>query len=575
MKIRNIIIAATVALAAVSCVSMDVVPLSQGNSATWYGTETELELATNEFYKMGYWNCLESAEQWSDNLTYRQQNRNPGSNGCVLDGTVNGQQWEVYNLWQQSYKLIVRTSSLIQFSSRALANGVSQATIDKYVAQARFARACKYMDLLFFFGDLPYVDGQLTIQEACNMGRMPKSEIKAKVYEDFDFAIANLPKEWSGNQRFTKGAALAMKSRFALYNHDYAIAADAAKKCMELGIYSLHSDYGNLFVQGTKQVPEKIFIIPRSIENNVTLDDWFVKNGRSRNAGGYCSYNPSWDLFAAYTCTDGKMIDESPLFNPQEPFKNRDPRCTATIVEFGTPHLGFIYDPSPAATQVMNLTTGKMQSNNDSRAVAQYCSYNGLLWKKGVDDSWLENGNKVATDFIIIRYAEVLLNYAEAMAEQGIVDETVLNAVNTVRARAYHTTAADTGNYPAITETDPAKFIKILRNERRVELAMESHRLQDLMRWDLALKALNGYNYIYLYPASETKTQLVDKGLWPWPSVPQIDEDGLADFSPWFEKGQVALGAQRIFPERQMLWPIPTHETDLCPVLAQNQNPGY
>ena len=103
---------------------------------------------------------------------------------------------------------------------------------------------------------------------------------------------------------------------------------------------------------------------------------------------------------------------------------------------------------------------------------------------------------------------------------------------------------------------------------------MENLRLQDLMRWRLADKALNRYNYIYLYPASECKTQLVDKGLWPWPSTPEIDEDGLADFSPWAEAGQVMYGAKRTFPERQYLWPVPTHEIELCPNLLPD-NPGY
>ncbi|MDE6152640.1 MAG: RagB/SusD family nutrient uptake outer membrane protein, partial [Muribaculaceae bacterium] len=97
-----------------SCESMDMEPLSQGNSSSWYSNEIELEMAVNEFYIIGYWNQpLEGSEQWTDNFTYRQQNRNPGSNGTVLDGTVNGQQWEVYSLWQQSYKLIARANTLL------------------------------------------------------------------------------------------------------------------------------------------------------------------------------------------------------------------------------------------------------------------------------------------------------------------------------------------------------------------------------------------------------------------------------------------------------------------------------
>ena len=173
-----------------------------------------------------------------------------------------------------------------------------------------------------------------------------------------------------------------------------------------------------------------------------------------------------------------------------------------------------------------------------------------------------------------MRYADVLLMYAEAKIELNEIDDSVLEAINTVRARAYGVSASATSSYPAVTARDQATLRRTVRLERRVELAMENLRLQDLMRWRLAEKALNTYNYIYLYPAQDCKTALVDKGLWPWPSKPQIDEDGLADFSEWFDKGQVMLGAKRNFPERQYLWPIPTHEIELCPNLLPD-NPGY
>lgn len=231
-------------------------------------------------------------------------------------------------------------------------------------------------------------------------------------------------------------------------------------------------------------------------------------------------------------------------------------------------------DSSPAATQVMNLTTGKMQTNNDSRINAQYASFNGLVWKKGIDDSWLTNFPKVENDYIIMRYADVLLMYAEAKIEMNEIDDSVLEAINTVRARAYGVSASATSSYPAVEARDQATLRRTVRLERRVELAMENLRLQDLMRWRLADKALNSYNYIYLYPAQDCKTALVDKGLWPWPAKPEIDEDGLADFSPWVDEGWVMRGAKRNFPERQYLWPIPTHEIELCPNLLPD-NPGY
>lgn len=570
MKNQLITFMAGLSLAFTSCVDMDMVPKSQGNSESWYTTETELKMAVNEFYILGYWkmDSPESMEQYSDNFTYRNTNRK-----TLLDGTLNGQTYEVYHLWQQSYKLIARANSLLEGVERARNAGLSEEVINQYEGEAYFARACKYADLIFYWGDVPYLDKYMTITEAERMGRKPKAELIPLVYEDFDKAIEYLPVSYGSEaEHFTKGAAYAMKARFALYMSDWEIAAKAAKDCMDLGIYSLEADFSKLFLQSTKSNPEKIFVIPRSIANEVVLTPWIVKNELPRNAGGYGSDNPSWDLLAAFLCTDGLPIDESPLFDPRNPFKNRDPRCAQTIVEFETTHCGFEYNPRPDAKEVMNYSTGKKQSNQDSRAVQQYASYNGLLWKKCIDASWTENGQQVESDQIFMRYADVLLMYAEAKIELNEIDNSVLNAINSVRARAYGVDAANVAMYPAVTTTDQTELRKTVRIERRMELANEGLRYMDLIRWKLASKALNSYNYIMLAP-DDLQNNIVAKGLWFWPSTPLIDDDGLADFSTMYNAGQIAVGAKRVFPDRQYLWPIPTHDMELCPNLGNND--GY
>ena len=570
MKNQLITFMAGLSLAFTSCVDMDMVPKSQGNSESWYTTETELKMAVNEFYILGYWkmDSPESMEQYSDNFTYRNTNRK-----TLLDGTLNGQTYEVYHLWQQSYKLIARANSLLEGVERARNAGLSEEVINQYEGEAYFARACKYADLIFYWGDVPYLDKYMTITEAERMGRKPKAELIPLVYEDFDKAIEYLPVSYGSEaEHFTKGAAYAMKARFALYMSDWEIAAKAAKDCMDLGIYSLEADFSKLFLQSTKSNPEKIFVIPRSIANEVVLTPWIVKNELPRNAGGYGSDNPSWDLLAAFLCTDGLPIDESPLFDPRNPFKNRDPRCAQTIVEFETAHCGFEYNPRPDAKEVMNYSTGKKQSNQDSRAVQQYASYNGLLWKKCIDASWTENGQQVESDQIFMRYADVLLMYAEAKIELNEIDNSVLNAINSVRARAYGVDAANVAMYPAVTTTDQTELRKTVRIERRMELANEGLRYMDLIHWKLASKALNSYNYIMLAP-DDLQNNIVAKGLWFWPSTPLIDDDGLADFSTMYNAGQIAVGAKRVFPDRQYLWPIPTHDMELCPNLGNND--GY
>lgn len=570
---KHIFISAIAGILLAGCESMDMTPPAQATSDSWYSDETELEMAVNEFYILGYWQePLNSSEQWTDNFTYRNQNRNPGSNGTVLDGTMNGQQYEVYALWQQSYKLIARANTFLNRCEKAEGT-MTPEKFQRYQGEAYFCRACKYAELVCYFGDLPFITGTETITEAEQLGRKPKDEIIALAYEDFDKAIEYLPVSYdNGATHVTKGAALAMKARFALYFGDFELAADAAKKCIDLGIYSLEPSYSKLFLQSTRENPEKVFVIPRSLANNVVLDQWFVNNGLPRNAGGYAADTPSWDLLASYLCTDGLPIDESPLFDPRNPFKNRDPRCTMTIVEFGTEHCGFDYNPRPDALEVMNYTTGKMQSNQDSRAVNTYASYNGLIWKKGIDISWTENGKQVDRDYIIMRYADVLLMYAEAKIELGQIDASVVDAINQVRARAYSVDASATTLYPAVNIDTQDVMRKAVRIERRMELANENLRYMDLIRWDLASKALNGYNYINLQP-EDLQSKVINADLWFWGMTPQIDEDGLVDFSALYNAGLIALGAKRVFPDRQYLWPIPTHDMELCPNLVNN--PGY
>lgn len=550
-----------------SCSNLDLNPLSEGSSENWYSTETEIEMALKDFYRDTFWPM--DSEEWTDNYTYRETNH------AIVNGTLNGQSTEVTDLWANQYKAIARANTILSNMDKAASLGISQTKIDQYAAEAYFARACMYARLISHFGDVVYVTEVISIEEAFAIGRSPKSEIVQKVYEDFDKAAANLPLKYSGSnaQRGTKGAALALKARFALYMGDWAVAAAAAKACMDLGVYKLHSDYAHLFLTTTRNADESIFVIPRSITNKVTIGNGTVLNAITRNPGGWAAMDPSWDLLAAYTCTDGLPIDESPLFDSREPFKNRDPRCSATIVPFGSRHLGFDYNPHPDALEVMNYNTGKMQKNNDNRANAQYASFNALVWKKGIDETWLENGKDADPDKIIIRYADVLLMYAEAKIELNQIDESVLNAINLVRARAYGVAATASDKYPQVTITDQSNLRKVVRLERRMEFAKEGLRYMDLVRWKLASKALSNKSYGILYPASLLKEKVTSKGLWFWPTTPKIDEDGVPDFSEMEKAGQITVLSQRAWDDRQYLWPIPTKEVLINENLEQN--PGY
>jgi len=552
-----------------SCNDLNLNPLSEGSSESWYTNESEINMSLSDLYRMDFWRNdrlsgyeLESS---SDNVLGRAS-VTPFSGG-TLDGTD-----ALVNLWwSKAYTCIAHANTILSSLDRAKSS-IPQTLLDQYAGEAKFIRAAQYSILIFYWGDVVYSTTITSLEEAFTLSKTNKRTILKGIYDDFDFAASKLPTTYgsSANMRATKGAALAMKARVALFFGDWAIARDAAKACMDLNVYQLHPDYSTLFLSKTKNPSELIFGIPRSTVLNEVIGD--CKSYVTRNAGGFAGACPSWELFFSYLCTDGLPIDESPLFNPRLPFKNRDPRCTATIVEFGTPWLGFIYQPHPDSLKTLNLSTGLKVTNNDTRSNAQFASYNGLVWKKGIDEDYLGD-YKAENEMFIMRYADVLMMYAEAKTELGEIDQAMLDAsINKVRARAYKVNVADKASYPAITSTDKVTVRKAVRIERRMEFAWEGRRYEDLIRWKMAEKVLNRNVYGMLDPA-ELRAKVVTPGLWFFPQTPEIDDDGNVILEPLYNAGLIKLLVIRNFPTYQYLMPIPTKEIQINTNLKQN--PGY
>ena len=545
-----------------SCQSLDLNPLSQGSSETWNSTPEELEMSVNDLYKLTFWK--KDNDDWTDDWMFREV-LTP-----ITDATINSQTGFVGTWWKETYKAIARANTIIENVDR-LSSKLSEKQINRYVAEARFARASMYALLLTHFGNVVYTEETLDISEALKMEQVAPAFLLQKIYEDYDFSILHLEEEYPVNavQRATKGAALALKARVALYMGDFETAATAAKACIELGQYRLHADFSDLFLSKTKRSPESIFVLPRSIALKVSRGS--VQDHISRNAGGWAQAVPSWDLLFAFTDNEGKPIDESTVFNPAEPFTNRDPRCVATIVAFGTQHLDFVYDVHPNILTTLKVSTGQMVTNNDNRVNAPYASFNGLIWKKGVDEDWLKNSYTIEPDHILIRYADVLLIYAEAKIELNQIDESVLNAINEVRARAYKVDV-NSVNYPKVTTTSQSALRKVLRTERRMEFALEGLRYMDIIRWKVAEDVLNKPNYGMLDPA-DLLEKVVNKGKWFLPSAPPIDENGSPDFTAFYDQGLIKIISIRKFDQsRQYLWPIPTTEIQIS---GLKPNPNY
>jgi len=580
---KNKIVLFIIGIMLISCNDLDLNPLSEGSSENWYSNESELEMAVLELFNIDYWGVELTrvntnattdgySQQWTDKYSDNWTARTGLSE--IDASTITSQTSFVTLTWTYAYRCIAAANRILVNIEKAQGT-VSEEKLKVIEANARFARAGQYAKLIFNYGDVPYYTTILDIDEAFSLSRTSSTTILDDIYEDYDYAIENLPETYSSdeNQFATKGAAMAMKSRIALYMGDYATARDAAKDCIDLGVYELYPDYRKLFLSSTKNSIETVFCNPRSVELGVVIPGGGrAKEPLSRIVGGFANGGPSWDLLCSYLCTDGLPVDESPLFDPRNPFKNRDPRCNATIVEFGSEWLGFVYQPHPDSLKVLNLNSGQLVSNVDNRAVGQYASFNGLVWKKKIDEDWLDI--QTDPDNIVVRYADVLLMYAEAKIELDDVDQSVLDAMNMVRARAYGVNYAETSSYPAISTTDPTQLRRILRIERRMEFAFEGTRYNDLIRWKLAEKALNNHPIFGMLDPADLRTKLVKNGLWFFPEIPQIDEDGLVDFSSMYNKGLIKLLAERTFDaSKQYLWPIPSSEIEINPNMTQNQ--GY
>jgi hypothetical protein len=594
-----------------SCANLDLNPLSSGSSENWYQDESEIEMSLNDLWRPDFFPI--DGINWDDDLLHRN-----GPNTFTL-GTLTSESSEPANRWSSLYKAISRSLKILNaLETKAL--NIPHSKFVQYKGEAYFMIGFAYGELATYFGDCVLNKTGMSLDEAYTASRSPRRDVFNFAYACLDSAAADLPLTYTGEQRPTKGAALGFKTRFALCAGDYQLAADAARKCMNLGVYKLQDNYLDLFKADSS--PELLFYFKGNLSQKYGISPFDgIKNFVIRKLGGYANMSPSLELLCSYTCIDGLPIDESPLYNPKDPFENRDPRLSYTIQPFKTKFskdyaeyvkskedgtfpskypdyitLGYEYNPSPYATKIYEVSTGKMVTNNDSKAANQYSAFNGLILRKFVKDNWAdydENGGVSDNCYPYLRYAEVLLSYAEAMNELGECSQAVLDSsINLVRARAYNGTGI---SFPRVLVGTQAQLRKIIRMERRSEFAFEGIRYRDLLRWKIADKAYNKSMY-YLSRAwsgsanwngktgEESNCTLSsdfmillknwDNGNFPIGGIPKIDENGLPDLSSMESEGYITTFYKMNFDSsKNYLWPIPA--SDILVNSNLTQNPGY
>ncbi|MFT4024973.1 MAG: RagB/SusD family nutrient uptake outer membrane protein, partial [Flavihumibacter sp.] len=391
-------------------------------------------------------------------------------------------------LWPRSYRSIRE----VNFALNGLPGlPVSEAHRTMLEGELQFIRAFRYHDLIRNYGRVVLVGDK--VSSLTDNLQDPSNFVRASIKEGIDYTVAQLdeaaaklPENNDGNWqpgRATKGAALALKARLLLYAAsplyaagNWDAAANAAQDVINMGKYSLYQGgYGSLFLDGNHN--EVIFA--RYYTKNANHTHLEIANGPN-GYGGWGGNLPLQNLVDDYGMSNGKSIDDPGSgYDPANPYANRDPRFYETILFNGAAYRG---------STIETFTPGGKDSKDGPDN--WNTSKTGYYLKKFMNDAYpLQNpwGNAGFQPWIYFRYAEVLLNFAEAANEAWGPD--VVPAGGTMSARdALNLIRSRTGVAipPVATGLSQEQFRQVVRKERRVELAFEEHRYYDVRRWQIA-----------------------------------------------------------------------------------------
>lgn len=476
------------------------------------------------------------------------------------DNAVHGIKWAAGNIskgvylpgdfnWKGTYGSIRKANMVLE---KVPAIEMSEEAKTRIEAQAYFFRAFLYFGLIQSYGDVPYIDKTLSLEDVEGITRTDWKEVYAKVMADYDKAIAGLPVEWDAENdgRVTKGAAMAMKARTALYFNKFDVAAAESKKVMDLNKYELYDkentgNYKKLFWEEADGCDEFILSVQfKAPERTNNLIGWECFPTK-----GWGGINPTQSLVDAFEDIEGAPIAKSKIYDEKKPFENRDPRLEVNVLHDGETMYGVTIKTAPLKS---SGNTGVGQ-HGDATATGYY-------QQKWLDPSIApeSTGWEMGKDWVVIRYAEVLLTYAEAKNEISPLDPSAFDAVNQVRKRV---------GMPELQKTNPElptycatqdDLRQRIRNEWRVEFALEgSKRMWNIRRWGIAKQVLNA-------PFLGMKYKLVDS--------PDADPRDGGKICILYEGENIKLAGSK-YEDNNYLFPIPQEEIDLNPALTQN--PGY
>ncbi|UAK43305.1 RagB/SusD family nutrient uptake outer membrane protein [Bacteroides nordii] len=500
-KNRNLLITILVVLASGCSDMLDIKPTTFiSDEAIWEDKNLINQFVANTYGSMlcGFNRCTAGYEQdwsmsWAGNLDAATDDFASVSDGPIYTqlnkDAITAQSCPfVEEIWNQEYKVIRKCNIIIE-RAPGVEERILSATEKKRVeAEARFLRAFCHFELARTFGKAPLIVKAQSLTDELQVAPSSFADIVKFVKEECDLYADNLPLSYSDDEagHATKGAFLALKSRALLYlasplnssddSRKWADAAQAAQDVMDLDIYKLYkltdTPYRSMAFDKTAANKEVIFErrftfpeAPHNIHMMWSLD--------AVDAGSWNGLYPTQNLVDAYETVNGKLTTDptNTMYNKQDPYTNRDARFYQSI----------IYNGSIWETHRMSMVTNTVDPSKNGSCKPQLgkarCGYGPKKFIEELDPSTnLYGGYAQSNNWPYIRYAEVLLNYAEAKNEElAAPDPSVYLAINEVRSRS--------GQPDLPSGLSKIEMRERIKNERRIELLLEEHRFYDLRRW--------------------------------------------------------------------------------------------
>lgn len=588
--------------------AIDLKPESKIGLDEYFNTATDLQLFTNYFYPKVLTQA-EGANPAFDNMaddlfSLPLSTELRAGQSRSVPSKASGDNW--------TWGILRRINTFLEYATleNAEAKGIEESDAKKYIGVARFFRAYFYAQKVVRYGDVPWIDHQLeSDNEQLYATRDSRELIMTKILEDLDYAFENLPakeKESSAPYRVTKGAALALKSNICLFEgtfrkyHGLQIeggndwryyleqSVDASDKLMSgsYGKYKLYSsnkpadDYREMFAAQDANTDEYIL----AVKYDQGLGIKHNANSYSINATqGHPGY--ARKFVCTYLMKDGTRFTDMPGWQTMpfvDEMKDRDPRLCQSV-------RGLNYH---------------RQGANDILAVDLGCTVTGYQPIKFVTESKIgsyscDKNNETSSDLPEFRYAEVLLNYAEAKAELESLSQDDLNkSINEIRKRAGmpnmdlakananpdpYLMSPETGFTTLPTGSNIGVILEI-RRERGIEMVQEGRRWNDIIRWKCGkmidqsftgayIPGPGSYDFTgdgkpdYIFFASGTVAPVALNG----ETLIEIGKDiYLTNGNSGYINGTRDENRQGFNEERDYLYPIPSNELQLNPNLVQN-----